>query len=580
MLNIKKAWSLFNLKQKKNFFIIIFVFFFISILEVLSIATIIPFVTAIFSPETLSSINFLVPFLDFMKKNDEIILYIFCASFFSIFFIKNMFFVWMVKLIHQYVYNFKAEISKRLLTKYFRQNYQYFLNNPQGKLTNYLLFEANVISERYLLSLLIILSEMMIVISLLLLLLINKEFEILWIIIPILFLAIYILKFINRRIKKWGHERVNIGSQNSDLIQRIFLGIRDIFFSNSGNYIIQKFYNLALKQAKIDTGNAFVTNIPKALLELAAIASLLFLIIYLKLQNFSDTEILTNLTFYFAISYRVIPSFNKILINYQRIKYSTNSVDHFSEILALPDQRIISLSESDKVDFRKIKIENFNFSYDEGQNVLSNINFEIKKGEIVGIFGDSGSGKSTLLNLICLLLKSKNGNYYFNDEIIKNEFEIKKIQEIITFVSQDTFLIDDSIKNNIIFHNKDEFNLEKFNHAIKFSYLDDLINSIQNGADYNVGSNSRKISSGQKQRIALARAIYNLRQILILDEATNALDEKTEKDIINNIQKLKVQTSIIIVSHNKNNLAICDKIYRVKNNKLEFVENKNSVMLV
>ncbi len=575
MFNIKKTWNLFNYKEKKNFFLMIFMFFILSILEVLSIATIIPFVTAIFSPETLSSINFLSPFLEFIERYDEIILYIFCFAFFSIILFKNIFSLWINKLIHQYVFDFKAEISKRLLTKYFHQNYQYFLKNPQGKLTNYLLFEVNVISERYLLSLLIILSEAIIVVSLILLLLINKEFEIIWVIIPILFLAIYILKFVNQKIKQWANERINIGTQNSDLIQRIFLGIRDIFFSNSGNYIIQKFYTLASKQSKIDTGNAYYSHIPRALLEVAAIISLLFLIIYLKIQNYNDTEILTNLTFYFAVAYRIIPSFNKILTQHQRIKYSTNSVDLISDILALPNQRIISLKENKDVEFRKIKIENYNFSYDNNKNILSNINFEIKKGEIVGIFGDSGSGKSTLLNLICLLLKSKNGNFYFNDEIINNESEIKKIQEIITFVSQDTFLIDDSIKNNIIFHNNNEFNLEKFNYSIKFSYLGELINSIQFGTDYNIGSNSRKISSGQKQRIALARAIYNLGQILILDEATNALDEKTEKKIIKNIQKLKAQTSIILVSHNKNNLAICDKTYEVKNNKLELVESKN-----
>jgi len=573
MLNIKKIWNLFSPKGKNKFFVMVFMFFLLSILEILSIATIIPFVTAIFSPKTLSSINFLSPFLNFIEVYNEIILYIFCGIFFSIFLFKNIFFLWIIKNIHKYVYDFKAEISKRLLTKYFYQNYEYFLKNPQGKLTNYLIYEVHVISERYLLSLLIILSEVMIVISLVFLLLINKEFEIIWVIIPILFLTIYILKFINQKIKKWANERINIGTQNSDLIQRIFLGIRDIYFSNSGNYIIKKFHNLALKQSNIDTGNAFFANVPRALLEVVGIISLLLLVTYLKIQNFNNTEILTNLTFYFAVAYRMIPSFNKLLTQYQRIKYSKNSVDHLSNILALPNQRIISLNEINKINFREIKLENYNFSYGENENILSNVNFEIKKGEIVGIFGDSGSGKSTLLNLICLLLKSNNGNFYFNGEIVNNEFEIKKIQEVITFVSQDTFLLDDSIKNNIIFHNNDGFNLEKFNYSIKFSHLDDLINSVQDSADYKIGSNSHKISSGQKQRIALARAIYNLRQILILDEATNALDEKTEKNIINNIQKLKKQTSIILVSHNRNNLAICDKVYLVKNNKLELVEN-------
>ena len=566
MLKFKTFWNLINHKEKQKFYLMILLFVILSILEVFSVAIIIPCLSIILDPEIFSSSNFSLPFTDFINSNKESVLYLFCFFLFSAFLIKNIFQLLINKFISKSVFNFKAEISKRILTKYFHQNYEYFLKNSQGKLTNYILFETNIVSERYFYSLLILLSELVIIISLLLLLILLGKFEFVLVIIPIILLGILITKLINKNIKKWSNERISIGSKNADLIQRIFLGIRDIFFSKSGQYTIEKFYNLALRQSKIDAGTAFLSHVPRAFFEIFAVLALLILLIFLKIQNYSNTQIITELAFYFAIAYRLMPSFNRIIVQYQRIKYAQTSVEHLSRILELPNQRILSLNEATEVNFESIKLENYNFSYDNKKNILTKVNFEIKRGEIVGIFGDSGSGKSTLLNLISLLLNNNTGKFYFNNKIINNLVEIKKIQEIITFVSQDTFLLDDTIKNNIIFHHDDKFDIDKFHYSIKFSKLTDLIDKIDCGEEYNIGSNSRKISSGQKQRIAIARSIYNLKQILILDEATNALDEKTEEDIIKNIHSLKSRSTIILVSHNKRNLKICDKIYSVRNN--------------
>ena len=125
------------------------------------------------------------------------------------------------------------------------------------------------------------------------------------------------------------------------------------------------------------------------------------------------------------------------------------------------------------------------------------------------------------------------------------------------------------LKNNILFYSTEKFDEERLNYSIDFSNLNSFIKEFENGLEYEVGSHSRRISSGQRQRIAIARAIYNLKEILILDEATNALDEKNENIIFKNIFSLRGKKTVIIVSHNLKNLEYCDSIYEIKNSEIK-----------
>lgn len=571
---IFKTWNFLKKKERKKFLIIILFFIILSILEVLSIASVIPFVTAIFSPDTLSSVEYLAPYIAILQNNQSFILYSFCIIFLLIFISKIIFTIISYKFIYKFIFNFKASISRRILSKLFHQNYLFFLKNSQGKLTGYLLWEVQIISETYLLSLMVLISEIIIAFAILCLVISVGKLQGIFVIFPILFIAVLIIKKINKIIKDWSEKRVIIAAKKSDLVHRIFLGIRDIFFSKNGNYIIDNFYSLSKQQSDIDAGNFYLQTIPRAILETFGIIILIVFIIFLKIINLSSTDILANLTFYFAVAYRIMPSFNKILVQYQRLKYSKNSIDNLSNIIKLPNQRIISSNTNEVLQIKKIKLENYNFAYNKTK-ILNNINLEIKKGEVVGIYGQSGSGKSTLLNIICLLLASDDGKYFFNDKIITSHLDTKKIQDIITFISQDTFLIDDTIKNNIILNESEEFDYNKFQYSLNFSRAIDFVRNLENGTDYNLGSNSRRISTGQKQRIALARAIYNLKQVLILDEATNALDEKIENEIFENVNSLKGKITILIVSHNKKNLSFCDKIYQLESGNIKLINQKN-----
>lgn len=565
MKDYKIAWSFLNNRDKRKFYIIILLFIILSLLEIISIGAVIPFTAAIFSPDTISSIKFLKDFSGYLKENQDSLILIFCFLFFIIFLLKNIFLLFVQRFINYFISDVKVLVGKKLLTKFLKQEYLFFMSSKQGKLITILNSETQILGDNYIQSLMVLISEILILIAILTLIILTDNAKGLLIVIPIAFLVYLFVKKINKKIKSWSNKRVILAEDLSTLNQRIFLGIRDIYFSANIVGLIDNYSLLNKGKNDLEVKNNVVQLIPRAILEITGLSVILGYILYLTSIDINKDLIISNLTFYFLIAYRSIPSFNKILIQYQRIKYSKNSIKNIDSILSLKDTRDIELKNDIKFTLKdKIVIKNISFGYNK-LNSISNINFEIKKGELIGIYGESGSGKSTLLNILTLLIKPDKGNIYVDQKNLEELSEIKNFQTLITFISQDTFLLEDSIKNNIVFETTKKIDEVKLEYAIKFSEVDKFLDKLPEGIDTLVGSNSRKISSGQRQRIALARAIYNLNEILVLDEATNALDLNTEMNIMRNIKNLRGKKTIIIVSHNKENLKDCDSIYEMKN---------------
>ena len=563
------AWSILSKKNQKKFFFIIFLFLLLSLLEIIGIASIIPFITAIFSPEKLSNLPILNNFVDLIEKNQNIILPIFCIIFFSIFLLKNVFSIIINRYIFGYNSEIRAEVSTRILKKFFNQDYLYFINNSQGKLSATMSSETSVFSTQFLDALMILLSECMLLISIFILIIFTGHSIIFLVVIPIILTTFLILSFLKKRIKIWGKLRTELAEKMVTVSQRIFIGVRDIYFLKNIDQLINNFYLLNKNQSLLDAKTQTISIIPRALLELMGLTVLLITLIYLYDSGISNNEIISKITFYFVIAYRALPSFSRILVQKQRIRYSENSVKIISETLSLEDKRILKTINYENCDFKKsLKLQNIDFTYDNKKNFFTGENFVLECGKVTGIYGQSGSGKSTLLNLITFLFKPNKGKIYIDDNEVLNDMDKRKFQNIITFLSQDTFLIEDTIKNNITLssdHNIDNKKLEK---AIQLACADKFIKDLPGQLDYMVGTHGRKISSGQKQRIVIARAFYDAREILVLDEATNAIDENTEKEIYQNIIDEKGSKTIIIVSHNKSNLSFCDNKYEIKDGSI------------
>ena len=195
------------------------------------------------------------------------------------------------------------------------------------------------------------------------------------------------------------------------------------------------------------------------------------------------------------------------------------------------------------------------------------MNLEIKKGDKLGIIGKTGSGKSTFINILCGLLNINYGKiYYDNYESQKN---YTSIQSIIGYVPQTVSIFDESILFNICLTNKlSDDNFKRLHQVLDVVDLNHLVNNFPNKHNEIVGENGSKLSGGQNQRIGIARAIFRNPKILILDEATNALDIPTEQKIIKNLLNHFPQLTLISISHRPTSLNYCDKIIETKDYNL------------
>ena len=263
--------------------------------------------------------------------------------------------------------------------------------------------------------------------------------------------------------------------------------------------------------------------------------------------------------------YKLIPYVQGIFYNIVNIRGNLSSISDLKKELIKTNFEIFKEAKSQtlkKINKDNITIKNLNFYYNE-KFKIKNLSFELLNSSMNFIFGKSGSGKST----IAKLLTGINDNY--KGEIFYGEIERKKIDDYnffsnVTYVDQNTFLFDDTILFNITFKNELSIDEKKsINKIIKICELEDFISKINDGLLSKIGENGVKISGGEKQRIGLARALFKEPKILILDEATNSLDFKTEKKIFNHLKTNIENCTYVIITHNISLLPFANKIINI-----------------
>lgn len=218
--------------------------------------------------------------------------------------------------------------------------------------------------------------------------------------------------------------------------------------------------------------------------------------------------------------------------------------------------------DSKKFVFENLKINNVSFKYDNVQ-ILKKVSMEVNKNEIVGILGPSGCGKSTLLKLLMRFYDCEEGEILYNDVNIKN-ISINHLYDNVNLFSQSTYLFTGTIMDNLLMANPDA-SKEEVIEACKNASIYKYIDSLENGFETKITDLKDNLSSGEKQRLGLARVFLRKPKLLLLDEATSNIDAINEGIILNALKKYKKDMTIIMISHRKSTLSICDKIYELKN---------------
>ena len=577
MTNFKNFWKIITKKEKKIFSIILFLYIFQAILEMIGIASVIPFVTFLLKPEALKEIPFITNFINLEKIqfNENFIIFM-CIIFFSIFLIKNILIILTNKITYNFIFSVRTNLYLDILKKIMHQNYLFFVREGIPKIANILSVEVNNFATSIVKPIINLISEIIITLAIILLIYIVGYIDGLIILLPLVVVIGLILKKLNKSIKNWSTLRIINNQKLISLKYNFINSIKEIIIFGKIFKIFEEFKSSLKNLQEVDTNNNVVLTIPKALLEQSIILVFIVIILFLKFSGVSYESIIITISFYLAVAYRLVPSFNKIFIAKQGLKFGEPSIAKLMEFIELKNENIFLENKNTDtiIRFKKnIQLSNVYFKYNNNSDVIKNLNLVINKYDVIGIYGESGSGKSTLINILTFLLKANKGKITIDGNELNELDLIRKYQNLFSIASQDTFLIDGTLKDNIIFGSDKSFSETRIKDSVNFASLNKFVNSLEFGFDTHIGSTLKQLSSGQKQRIAIARSIYSDREILIFDEATNALDEENERIIFKNISDLVSKKTIIIISHNLENLKICKRIFSIQNH--EIIEKKN-----
>jgi ABC-type bacteriocin/lantibiotic exporter with double-glycine peptidase domain len=568
MHNLIKLIFLFERREKISLVILFFLILSTIFLEFFSIGVVVPVIMALLDKNYLLTKLKDLNYFNFALKNfdsDQILILLLIITL-IVYTLKNFFLYLSIRYQNLILMRIKNFFSNMLYKKYILADYQfYFSNNTANILRN--LSEANNISL-IIQSILNLISEIFLLIFLFILLFfINYKISIS---IFIFFIGFsYLLYFLYKiKIYNWTRERQLIESKLNQVTIESISSIKEIKIYGVIDYFIRIFNNLTSRYNLLANRIDNTQQIPRILIEVIMIYSLIAIIFYLFSQNKSNLEIISFLSFFALISLRAVPAITRITASFQRLRAAQATTDFLiNEInqITINSNNPFRFSGNNFCLFKNLEIKNLSFSYKDNF-ILDQLSFKINKNEIFGIFGKSGSGKSTLLNLILGLLKPNHGSILFNGKNI--ESEKINFRSTVGYVPQNVFLLEDSILNNVAFGvNENEIDIKKALHTIQLSGLSNYVDSLTSKTSTIIGENGILISGGQKQRLGIARALYKSSELLILDEATSSLDEEAEKSIFKILISLKKSTTIIFISHNTELKKICDNFIDLENIK-------------
>ena len=562
---IVRSWLLLNLKNRGKLFNLIFFNFFLVLLELITLGILAQVLNVFTNKNVILELNYLLKIGDFF--NSENYLVILFVLFFLSYLCKTLFLILFYHKQYSFTYNLKAELTSKVFKKYIKSPYIFHLNNDTSQLLRNIGNEVSLISTGIIHQLITIGAEFLIIISIIVFLLYKEPVIISLLTIFFIFFTLFYFFFISKKIKNLGHLRQSITTNIIKKTMNSLYGIKDIKILGKENFFHKKFEEATFKLSNLTTTISIYTQIPKSIIELVFI--FIVCIVVIQIDNVNQVIPIVGLILFAGI--RMMPPISKILVGFQNLKYNAPAMDVIFEILKSQDKEDIKENIIEKLNFKKnITFKDVSFSYDDNNVVLKNLNITINQGEKIGIFGNSGQGKSTFIDLISTLITPTKGKILVDGVEINNKNSYNWRSKI-GYVPQKVYIMDDKLKNNIALGEEEEnIDIEKVKEVIKKTNLLSLRpdENIEELLNFKISDRGLNLSGGEMQRIGLARSLYVESQILILDEATNSLDKNNEKILIENINTIFKDKTILFISHNSNIFKYCDKVYELKNGNL------------
>ena len=560
----KKIKKLFSKEEIKKLLGITVFSIIISLSEVVGLSTIVPFMAMVTNQNIIFENRYLKLIYNFFNfESTKNFIFYFGITIVIIFLIKNILNIFFNYVLVSFTRNNYYKFTNRLMNNYLKYPYQNFVKKNSNDLMKNITTETNMLVN-LIQSLLMLISEICIAFFIYLVML-YVDLKITLFVTVFMGANILLIKYlILNKTKKWGVERSKAIEEYYQIIGSTFGNYKFIKLQSNDEKIMNNFQNSCNKYIKVDKKYMSSQPVPRLILEFLGFSIVVVLIIF-SVMIYDENglaKIMPIISIFFIGLYRILPSVNRIINNYQTILFYRKSLDTVVDELESEIENI----ENNSIEFnKKIELKDICFEFEKGKEVLKNINLNIFKGEKVAFVGESGSGKTTLVDLITGLYKPKNGNVYLDDIKLEDK-NIGYWRQSIGYIPQEVYLFDGTIADNVVFNR--EYNEERLIESLKKARIWEFLKKKE-GIKTIVGDRGIILSGGQKQRIAIARALYDNPEVLVLDEATSALNNETEEEIMKEIYDVSKGRTLIIVAHRLTTLKDCDRIFVINNGEIE-----------
>lgn len=542
-------------------------------MEAFGIALLVPLLDFISKPNSSDfSILFSTLNIFFKVESKEKLISIFLVFMILVYILKSIYIIFLHHKQNLFLSKLHSNISVKLYWIYINQPFSFFSKVNSTDLHKRLSNDTSYFNN-YVSSYISLITEIGFIFSLTFSVIYLEPFASSVMGISLFIISFLYFRFSRLKMKKWGLSRNKIEVKLSKASLESFKGIKEIMVYQKKTFFYNLFKTNKNEFTKIQAKFKTLSIVPRYFIELISIIIIIVYILYVNNSEKNLSELITTVGVLAAVIIKLSPSINKLIISFQNLKYYDPSVNIIVNDLKLSkninDTSIKKItSKTKELFFREINLKNITFSYaNKSRKVLDNVSLTISAGTSTVIIGKSGEGKSTLIDLLLGLRKPTTGQILLDGKQSIDD-NLSDWHHKIGYVSQNTFLLDGTIEENIAFGiSHDLIDKKKLENAIKNSNLMEVIKDLPQGIKTKTGEAGIKFSGGQRQRISIARALYNEPEILIFDEATNSLDQLSEKKIINT-QFFKMNKTIIMITHQLNSIKKFDNIYELKSGKL------------
>lgn len=566
----KKFYKLLNRHQKKRVIILFFMMIIGAGFEVLGVSMMLPLVTAIMNADIIKDNAACAWICRVFHINGHTSFVIFCiVALVILYVVKAVYLTFECSIQYRFVFNNRFMTQSRLLEVYLNRPYEYFLSAQSGEIVRIVQEDAGN-SFNMLTTILGFATEAVVAVAVIVTIMVINPFMTIFVAVSLALVMLLVSKGLRPLLQREGLSyQKSYAATNKWLLQSIS-GIKEVKVTQTEDFFLDNFVIYGKKMVNAARWNSTLQNIPRNLVELVSVCSMMAVIGIMIALGHDMESLIPSLSAFVMAAVKLLPSANRMLASVTQMTFYEPALDSMLENLGVLSEKPSSGSgENRPLPLEKeISLSGISYTYPGGERkIFDKADLTIPVGTSIGIVGASGAGKTTAVDILLGLLKPQAGQVFVDN--VDVTMNMQGWLSHIGYIPQMIFMLDGSIRENVVFGHKEDSNTDQAVWAaLEKAQLAEFVHTLPVGLDTTIGERGVRLSGGQRQRIGIARALFTNPDVLVFDEATSALDNETEEAIMQSINALHGKKTMIIIAHRLTTIEGCDAVYRAGDGKI------------